>query len=535
MDHNSEFSAEYWEENSLLYSGLNPLQIPHIVQSIFQEFSYSELKTLRLVCRCWEYEASLLLRNRTQVRFPSEKHIKEYLTHLSSNYCCESYELNCDIPLNSPSAREFFHLFGSDITFLKLHQITWTGPELWELLAGQMENLKELSIRIHIPSSRHGHFIPQGLSPEEAPPSLYPNNLPKLRWLKLNFTIERQLKATPPPSMDVTHPQILFEIFQAFPNIEELTCPNWPVIIPPKMNVSSLVFNIITNPETPQLKLQRLSKMHINANLNDIGLFQLMNKNFPLQELRLEVHPDMKGYALYFLLQSLDKTLKTLILTFRCGGYDERDFDDFPILRNLRYLALHQYYGPLDFVLKCLPGLKTLLLNDIIMENGIHKPIRQHTGVEELIFEGRNFNALAQLYILSKMFPNLKKLRVENVDDTMLRVIFMKLPLLEVLYCDGNFTDEGVSGIPADIAQNIFEVEDVESVRIYPYIGRLKYLRRLVLSSNSLTYLAVLLGVNDCKSLKVKRISSAKILRPLTNSSSSMVHQAHNFEHGLLL
>ncbi|CAL8137165.1 unnamed protein product [Orchesella dallaii] len=529
MAHNKD----YWEENSMLYSGLNPLLIPHIVQSIFQEFSYAELKTLRLVCSSWEYEASLLLRNRTQVRFPSQSHIKEYLTHLSTNYCCESYELNCDIPLNSPSTREFFQLFGSSITFLKLHQITWTGPELWELLEGQLENLKELSIRIHIPSSRHGHFQPPG-SPQESP-ILFPNNLPKLSWLKLNFTIERQLKSSPPLSMAITHPEILYEIFQAFPNIVELSCPNWPVIIPPKTNVSTLVFNVILNPETPQLKLQHLSKIHINASLNDIELFQLMNKNLPLKELRLEVHPEMKGYALYFLLQSLDKTLKTLILTFRCGGYDERDFDDFPTLRNLRYLALHQYYGPLDFVLKSLPGLKTLLLNDIIMDNGIHKQIRQHQGLEELIFEGRNFNALAQLYILSKMFPNLKKLRVENVDDTMLRVIFMKLPLLEVLYCDGNFTDEGVSGIPSDIAQNIFEVEDVESVRIYPYIGRLKHLRRLVLSSNSLTYLAVLLGVNDCKSLKVKRISSAKILRPLASSSSSMEHPAHNFEHGILL
>lgn len=450
-----------------------------VIQSIFQEFSYTELKDLRLVCQTWEYEAAFVLRTRTQVRFPSESHVKEYLSQLETNNCCESYEFNSDIPLHSPTAKEFFKTFGHHITFLKLHQISWRGEELWELLEQYLGNLKELSIRLYIPSGGHGHFTPKSWEVTSSNGQLvmtplYPNNLPKLRWLKLNFTIEKQFKTSPPPSPDVTHPQILYEIFKAFPNIEELTCPNWPVYIPPKTNVSSLVFNIILNPETPDLKLQRLSKIHINANLNDIQLFQLMEKNFPLEELRLEVHPEMKGYALYFLLQSLDHTLKTLILTFRCGGYEERDFDDFPTLKNLRYLALHQFIGPIDFVLKHLPGLQTLLLNDVILESDIHQRYRQHTGLEELIFEGRNYNALAQLYILSKMFPRLKKLRAENVDDTMLRVIFIKLPHLEVLYADGKFSDEGVCGIPADIAQNIFEVEDVESVRIYPYIGKLK-------------------------------------------------------------
>lgn len=421
------------------------------------------------MCRTWEYEASLFLRNRTQVRFPSNAIVIQYLSNLTSNFCCESYEFNSDIPLNSPSAQEFFHLFGSNITFLKLHQINWTGDELWDLLERHLQNLKELSIRIHIPSDIHGHFKPKKKNDENY------DSLPNLRWLKLSFAIERQLKTSPPPPPEVTHPRIVQEIFEAFPNIEQLTCPNWPVFLPPKTNVSTLVFNIILNPETPDLKLNRLSKIHINANLNDMQLFQLMAKNFPLEELRLEVDPEMKGYALYFLLQSLDKTLKTLILTFRCGGYDDRDFDDFPTLKNLRYLALHQYIGSIDFVLKHLPGLKTLLLNDIILESDAHsQKCWQHTGLEQLIFEGRNYNALAQLYILSKMFPRLKKLRAENVDDTMLRVIFIKLPFLEVLHADGKFTDEGVSGIPAHVAQNIFEVEDVESVRIYPYIGRLK-------------------------------------------------------------
>lgn len=451
-----------------------------MVQSIFQEFSYDELKKLRLVCRAWEYEASLILRSRTQVRFPSTSKVEDYLANLPVNYCCESYEFAADIPLDATSSQAFFQIFGPDITFLKLHQVNWVGYELWELLENHLANLQELSIRLQIPPLKHGRFRPKNcLCPEEDNPfyahvPLYPNNLPKIRWLKVNFTIERQMKTSPPPPPEITHPHILYDIFQAFPNIQELSCPSWPVFIPPKTNVSTIVFNIILNPETPELKLQQLSKIHINANLNDMQLFQLMEKNFPLEELRLEVEPEMKGYALYFLLQSLDRTLKKLILTFRCGGYEDRDFDDFPTLKNLRYLALHQYIGSIDFILQHLPGLKTLLLNDIILGSSIESRYRQHTGLEELIFEGRNYNALAQVYILSKMFPRVKKLRVENVDDTMLRVIFIKLPLLEVLHADGKFSDEGVSGIPSDVAQNIFEVEDVESVRMYPYIGRLK-------------------------------------------------------------
>lgn len=62
-----------------------------IVKSILCEFSYAELKQNRFVCTNGEYEASSILKSKTQIRFPSASHVTNYITQLDENYCCDRY------------------------------------------------------------------------------------------------------------------------------------------------------------------------------------------------------------------------------------------------------------------------------------------------------------------------------------------------------------------------------------------------------------------------------------------------------------
>jgi hypothetical protein len=400
-----------------------------------------------------------MLKAKTQIRFPTESHVTSYISELSENFCCESYEFGTDIPLTSPCMRTFFKTFGPEVKSLKLHQLSWTGPELWDILSTRLPNLEELSIRIFIPRSG-------GLLPE---PGV---RLPNLKILKLNFAIEKPFKS--PAPAEVTHPEILKELLLAAPNLEEIYCPIWPTIIRPVTTVSSLFFNVIF--KFPEIKFEKLSCIHINAALDNRELFQLMNKEFPLKELRLELYPDVKPYCFYFLLKSLERTLKTLILIFH-PDYDAEEFDEFPTLKNLEYLSLHKFCGPADAIVKYLPNLRTLLLNDsyIIDENfGVHQPRFNLNQLQELVIEGRNYSPYGQLKVLAATFPNLIKLRIQNVDDEMLRLIFLRLIHLEELVADGKFTDAGISGIPLETCQNIFEVPDIDKARQWPYIGCLK-------------------------------------------------------------
>jgi hypothetical protein len=364
----------------------------------------------------------------------------------------------------------FFNLFGPDIKSLKLHQVQWTGPELWEILSSKLPYLEELSVRIFIPRETN-NFLPDT---KNETTTMNKAILPTIRILKLNFSIEKPFKANPPPPFEVVCPTILKELLLAMPNIEEIYCPSWPVVCRPDKVVSGLFYNVIF--EYPEIKFNKLSHIHINAPLDNVQIFKLMDKNFPVKELRIELYPDVKPYCFYFLLKSLEKTLKNLVLIFH-PDYDAENFDEFPILKNLQYLSLHKYLGPVDGVVRYLPGLKTLLLNDSYVTDEsmcLDQPKFQLNQLEELIIEGITYSPSTQLKVLARNFPNLIKLRVQHVDDEMLRLIFERLIHLEELDLDGKFTDAGVSGIPIDICQNIFEVPDVDRVRYHPYIGRLK-------------------------------------------------------------
>ncbi|OXA51198.1 hypothetical protein Fcan01_14240 [Folsomia candida] len=419
---------------------------------------------------------------KTQIRFASLAQVTAYITQLDENYCCDSYEFGPDVPMLSCNMQIFFDTFGPDVKCLKLHQTEWTGPELWDILSRKLPSLEELSVRIFIP--REANFLPIGST----------RVLGTIRILKLNFSIEKPYKASPPPPEEVVCPTILKELLLAMPSLEEIYCPSWPTYVRPDKVVSGLFYNVIF--AYPEIKFAKLSYIHINAALDNAQLFALMDKNFPLKELRLELHPDVQPYAFYFLLKSLEATLKTLILIFH-PDYDAENFDQFPTLRNLEYLSLHKYCGPVDGVVKYLPRLKTLLLNDSYVTDescedgggGDEEARFRANRLEELVIEGVTYCPHAQLNVLTRKFQNLKRLRVQHVDDEMLRLVFARLGGLEELVADGKFTDAGVCGIPIDI-----------------------YLQRLSLNSWAISYLSVLLGINDCKKLKFKRLVSPQIM-----------------------
>lgn len=184
-----------------------------------------------------------------------------------------------------------------------------------------------------------------------------------------------------------------------------------------------------------------------------------------------KVHVD----NLMTLLMSLQGHLKRLEL-FNHRPDLVVDLKTFPAMRKLEYLKVTNISFP-SSSLEGLPNLKSLsvvheeanLYNSFFNLKIPPRPSLHSVGICPLVALNlahlRDWMAYwdtnAKVYVkeLASAFPCLRSLSI-NGNDSVLKNIYLKMPMLEALTVHGPITDEGITGIPLDICQRMHSEQD---------------------------------------------------------------------------
>jgi len=86
------------------------------------------------------------------------------------------------------------------------------------------------------------------------------------------------------------------------------------------------------------------------------------------------------------------------------------------------------------------------VLNEVTL-TGELEDLKGSHKLEELIEQGRTATPIAHAQKIAKAFPFVKKLRLQNANDTVLRIVFKGMQNLQELVAEGNFTDYGINGL----------------------------------------------------------------------------------------
>lgn len=366
-----------------------------------------------------------------------------------------NYELRGDIDLGSLSATKFFKVFGERIEFIYLNRVRWTDGELKCILFTRLPNLHTFAVEARAYSDRR-LFVDDRYEV-----------LPNIKVLKLNvFSFITEL-TTP----------FLRDLLKACPNLETLSS-----IRTEKRNHLPMQFiqyvcqemsydtadDVVNMPynadiaiaealiDTKDVSLPKLKILDTNMRLRGPGLQQLGLKMFPIKQLDLTLLSDVGTRALQDVLTSLENSLQILKLKFhpRCHAADE--LEAIPPLKNLTHLTLNGYRNSLKF-LEILPALKFLCLVRLRFSKSISdKSIAiQGRGGKlgskvECLEVHEDFSrkcTKTEIATMKRLFPDLKRLKLENLTDDGLSAIFMSYPHLEGLDgMNGCYSDSGILG-----------------------------------------------------------------------------------------
>lgn len=171
------------------------------------------------------------------------------------------------------------------------------------------------------------------------------------------------------------------------------------------------------------------------------------------------------------------------------------DFKSFPCMKKLEHLKVTNISFP-SSALDGLPNLKSLSVvhEDATLYNAFFnlkispRPTLHSVGICPMVALNLahlrdwiaywDSNAKSYVDELSNAFPCLRALSI-NGNDSVLKNIYKKMPMLETLAVHGPITDEGITGIRLDLCQRIYNEQDyglIDSDELdqLDFIGNLK-------------------------------------------------------------
>ncbi|CAL8137121.1 unnamed protein product [Orchesella dallaii] len=512
-----EFIKDGTEEAAPIQGGVHPLLFPDVVRDVLNYLPTREIEVCRLVCRSWNIEACKVLQTKSVVAFLDPDAVKVYnnamrnttcFPHAQYEFCIQDFTGLVDEDL-----REFWNLFGPHIRSLELRQTHLFWRDFFEVVEQNVPNLEKLTLR-HLPR----HVLRSRNAPVE-------HQIPSVKVLRL---------ASLPTfgfGVDGSNER-LTTLLKSLPNLEVIQfLPIKPVAVQTK--VSQILVDVLRKPE---VSLPHLKQVNLNLELNTERLEALTAKRFPLQRLHVTLSDGIKATSLKDLLMSLRPTLTELKIglpdsfsnyqTFVGLNDSMKPEECVQILTNLKALNMINFKGSINFVHKML-ALKDLRFSTSNLANSIpfgfkRKPysFRQTDDHNLQSLQITSSTALAETLTLdgiSRCFPYLNSLHLHAVDDDGLGVIYRNLPFLSTVeLIDANCTDQGLTGIPLEICNDMVEtctyiVVQADRYRRDLFIGSLQFLRKLKITASKISDAAIALGLVDCKNLEELTIGSPLI------------------------
>ncbi|ODM96890.1 hypothetical protein Ocin01_09788 [Orchesella cincta] len=505
-------------EESSAKGGVHPLLFPDVIRDIMNHLPAKDVEICRLVCRSWNNEACKVLKTKRVIAFMDADAVRVYNTamrnttyfpHAQFEFCIQDFTGLVDEDL-----REFWNIFGLHIKSLELRQTHLFWRDFYEVVEQKLPNLEKLTLR-HLPR----HVLRGRNVPAEQ------HRIPSVKELRLASL----------PTSDFGQSgsnERLTTLLKALPNLEVIEfLPIKQAAVQTK--VSNVVVDILRKPE---ILLPHLRRVNLNLELNTEGMEALTVKQFPLQRLQITLSDGIKATSLKDLLMSLRPTLTELKIGFPDTFSNYQTFlglndsmkpeECVQILTNLKALIMTNFKGSINFVHKLL-GLKDLRFTTSDLAKSIpfgfkrkcysFRQTEDHNLQSLQITSSTSLAETLTLDGISRCFPYLSCLRLHAVDDDGLGVIYRNLPFLsEVELVDANCTDQGLTGIPLEICNDMVEtctfiVVQADRYRRDLFIGSLQFLRKFSITASKISDAAIALGLVDCKNLRELKIGSPLI------------------------
>ncbi|CAL8142218.1 unnamed protein product [Orchesella dallaii] len=514
----------------------HPLLNSLVAYNVMTYLPRKDLLRCRLVCTAWDTEACRLLRKVLLLEFQDICHISKFKRLMDDNLVRKP---NREVPFAKIYLRSTFRL-GHDIAqdffkthghFIKQLQIAKVGCDcganfFQKLLFYQTTNITSLDLQI-ISS-------PIRLSPVSEYPKYLRIKTPKRLSSKWRLPNLKQLHLR--HQLFLERPRFIDDLLEAVINLEVLKtdeasplfCQN--VFVPRVLSSRNrwnklkrlLVGDMLYFTNAQMIKFAEM-KFHLE--------FLPLNFNILVPSLECV---DVKN--LKVLLVSLQDHLKKLEL-FNHRPDLPVDLRTFPHMKKLESLKVTNIKFP--FVsLQELPNLKLLSVvhEDTSMKNSIFSlkipphPVLNSVGLCPMVALNLShlrdwmaywdLNAKTYVNELANAFPSLRTLSI-NGNDSVLKNIYEKMPMLETLTIHGPITDEGITGISLELCQRmhsdqdygLMDSDDLDQLR---FIGDLKKIRKITIVSmgnrSLLTEVSVFLGFVCCADLITLDIGNRELV-----------------------
>jgi hypothetical protein len=240
---------------------------------------------------------------------------------------------------------------------------------------------------------------------------------------------------------------IISELFKRMPKLKRFSCND--VLVREDFLYHFLLesANVENNPEFAGLDFP------IQMNVDEVKRFH-ERLPYPLETMDLSLRPGLRFPALYTFLSSLGSTLKILRLDFKFLSNQTEKFPSGQDLVNLESLTFVHYNGSLDFIHSTAKLKNLTLVNanlSVAFRSDEHFDFDTPHGLQSLeVFNGRS-NAGRFIFpdifrSMAKLFPKLKKFRMEHLSDSTLKIISDGFMNLEVLHLENSIcTDSGIT------------------------------------------------------------------------------------------
>jgi hypothetical protein len=418
------------------------------------------LKKCRLVCKYWYYEATPLLKKKSKISFKSEEEMEKcVLPNLDS--LCQTFDIGVNINLYSSRTKSFFirnknTIKSLDLSFHHEYSSSWMID-----VFSCLENIEELCLNGRATFLHEDTLAMCNLSVQ----------LSKLKFL---FIYDSSYDLDGSDARRIWKENI-FQILQAAPNLERV------FFAPFLESRAKTFFSLLTNEDLHHKGISHLHVNHFAASPLEIKI--LLNKNYPLKYVHLVLTCNLDRSDLNSFLHRLKLTLRELTLTFTDGTTCSQ-YHPIEPLDDVAKLSLIGYEGP--FVIS--PAQKLQLFVMSLTEMPLNPwDIKISRGLKDLeIYDSKLKYFVENLRILYKSFICLRSLKMNNINNDILRTIFTHLKSLNELHiCFHKFygitsvyIDSGMNGIPEykleDFLLDCMDARDIDHFRSFPWIGAMK-------------------------------------------------------------
>lgn len=425
-----------------------------------KNLSVWNLRKCRQVCRFWESEVSPVLKKRSKVNIKTEKSLEEYANYEPAlSKLCQCIDIKNEVKLKNVATQNFFKTYGHKIKSLDISFHHEYGSAVIAEILPSLCNLEELCL------NGRAHFLY-----DESSRSTLIEAFPNLKSLFI-YDSSFDLNGFEPRRIWAEN---VFHILAGAPNLEKV------FYAPFLESRAKMFFEIL---KCQPIHHSRLSHLHINhlwMNPEETNI--LIGKTYPLKYVHLVLTSHLTRNALNELLLSVQETLRELTLTFT-DGTSCLEFHPICHLDRVTKLSMIGYDGPL--IVNHAPSLKLFVIS--LPENPISPDkIEINPNLEELeIYDFQVKYDVGHLKALFKKFEKLKLLKVNNVNNDILRAIYAHLTeLCELRTCFHKFygvassrIDSGLNGLAANQHEeellDIWDDRGVNHLRLHPWIGNL--------------------------------------------------------------